>query len=132
MCTISSSPNMTINSHGEIPAEKKPRAKPHYLKAMVTFNSPKDCKNPVISESPYYNIMVSTYNLPHIFLTNISRNWFCKTNPTTSVFRAGRLPIQLFPESTKSQSTEFSWHLVSATQRQSCSSNIPQLLLLSS
>lgn len=92
MCTTSSLPNMTINSHGEIPAEKKPRGKPHYLKVMVTFNSPNDCKNPIKSESPYYNIMVSTYNLPHIFLTNISRNWFCKTNPTISVFRAWQVP----------------------------------------
>lgn len=38
--TIPPSPNAIINSHGEIPAERKPRAIPHYLEAVVTFNSP--------------------------------------------------------------------------------------------
>lgn len=41
---------MTINSHGEIPAEKKLKAKPHYLEASMT--SPEKTANILLKQSP--------------------------------------------------------------------------------
>lgn len=82
--TISSSPNTIINSHGEIPAEMKPRAIPHYLGAIVTFNSP--IQAPQILFKP--SLFITKLQQAHIFFrTIVSRNQFWKTNPTNIVFR---------------------------------------------
>lgn len=117
--------NTIINSHGEIPAEKKPRAIPHYLEAMVTFNSPRKTPQILLKQSPFITKLWWAHTICHIFfLTIVSRNWFWKTNPTNVVFRGWQLTIQLFSKSIKSQSTVFSWHLVSTTQRQNCCSSI--------